>query len=301
MKNLISSFIMIRDYITAAPRNYCRQSLKICRPINSMFIFHIIYSIMSNKKKINNDSYIAHNSQFRTVNDIEWHKRRFEEYNKINIFSKMGFHSIIIEKNPDIRGAHIDIGCGGGWLLNKTAPLFKKVIGIEPSKSAIDIAREITKEHENIEFINLPMIEALEFIDFRVPCLFTTSAVMSHIGDYYVKKFLEILSHKAPKNSVLYFYEPYDKNIQVSLWYIRRKEWWIKNLPNWELSFHDIKDGGYYKGISGKHIGHSVVRKRRMSFNSIIFDIWWRISGIYYKVRFGSPRIIRKLKAYICG
>lgn len=265
-------------------------------------LFYKIYRfsrIMSNNKKIDkdNNSYMAHNNDYKKSGP-EWHKQVFKEYEELNVFEKMGFKKVI-DENLHVRELHIDIGCGAGWLLRKTAPFFKKVIGIEPSKTAIEIAREITKEYNNIEFINLSAIEALKSIDLKTPCLFTACMVFSHIGDCHVGKILEIINNKAPMGSILYFYEPYDKNIQVSLWYVRRKKWWRENLSNWDLSFSAIKDKGYRKGISGKFVGRPVGQEKQGSSSDIIFDIWWSISGIYYKVRFEVPRKIRELKASI--
>ncbi len=119
--------------------------------------------------------------------------------------------------------------------------------------------------------------------------------VFSHIGDYHVKKILEIIN-KMPVGSMLYFCEPYNKNIQVPLWYIRKEKWWRENLSNWDLSFSAIKNDGYYKGISGKCIGYSTIRAEK---NNIFSDIWWSISGVYYKVRFRAPRKIKELKTSI--
>ena len=44
----------------------------------------------------------------------------------------------------------MDIGSGTGWLLGKTAPLFKKVIGVEPSEAATKSIRlSVFKFHKH--------------------------------------------------------------------------------------------------------------------------------------------------------
>ena len=64
-----------------------------------------------------------------------------KKYDEDNIFEKMGFKKAI-ETTDELPNIHIDIGSGMGWLLIKTSKYFEKIIGIEPSKSAIDTAKK---------------------------------------------------------------------------------------------------------------------------------------------------------------
>ncbi|PIK41485.1 putative methyltransferase [Apostichopus japonicus] len=56
----------------------------------------------------------------------------------------------------------LDVGCGNGQLTRVLAPLFTKMIGIDRSKSQIDVAIEVTSE-ENVEY-RVNLAEDLSFL-----------------------------------------------------------------------------------------------------------------------------------------
>jgi len=241
------------------------------------------------KKDLN--SYVEHNKYYETTSDFKWHQKRYKEYDELNYFENLGFKKVI-DENPKVRKLHVDIGSGAGWLLLKTAPYFEKVIGIEPSKTAVKMARIFTKRTKNIEFINADAIDAIRSLNLNEPVFFTTSMVSSHIRDYYVIECLKLINN-APLGSVLFFREPYDKNIQIPLWHIRRKKWWAENLSNWNLSFCKYTGNGYKYGISGVFIGkENVVNNYK---TNVLEDILWMIDGFFHFLLYLPSRRIRSL------
>jgi hypothetical protein len=126
--------------------------------------------------------------------------------------------------------------------------------------------------------------------------LATTSAVLSHLQDAEVIDFLRFLRENAPLCSRVYFYEPYGKNIQTNLWYVRRKKWWTANLDGWNVKFLGIEDSGYLKGIyAEKYFTSKVKISSSANFSDgLISDIFWSLSGFLYKIRYALARFIRR-------
>jgi hypothetical protein len=134
------------------------------------------------------------------------------------------------------------------------------------------------------------MIDGIVELNLSEPSFFTTSTVLSHIKDYYVKEFLKLMDN-APKNSVLYFFENYDKNIQQKLWHIRRKYWWAKNLSEWELIFFDLENNGYKSGIYGTKVEKRNVKNHYIpSFKE---NVIWFFDGVKNKI-LGIFRYLKK-------
>ena len=151
----------------------------------------------------------------------------------------------------------MDIGCGTGWFINylKTNKYFKNIYGIEPSESAIKIARRIYPENEDINYLIGYAEDLLKTINLKGnPTLFTTFIVFSHLNDETVIKILSEMDKIAPKNSVLIFNENVGNVFAKNLWYCRPKEWWENNLSNWKLTF-DERDrpdiNNYKQGLKG--------------------------------------------------
>ncbi len=233
-------------------------------------------------------SFKEHDIQY-IKSDTNCFKKTLKQTREDNTFETAGFKKAF--SMPNKAKVHIDIGSGGGWLVIKTSDLFDKVIGIEPSKTAVENAEKLIKESniKNIKLINKDMIDGILGLDISEPSFFTTSTVLSHIKDYYVKEFLKLLN-EVPKDSVLYFAENYDKNLQQKLWHIRRKYWWAKNLSEWQLDFFDLEIDGYKSGIYGVKVGEkNVINKYIPTFKE---NISWFFDGIKNKI----SRIIRNLK-----
>jgi SAM-dependent methyltransferase len=232
-------------------------------------------------------SYKEHDKDYQSVFDLENSKKRITEYENTNLFETLGFKDVSRDVSKYI-DYHVDIGCGTGWLLLKTAPYFKKITGIDPSINAINIATEITKEFPHIEYQNKDMIDGIESLTVKEPVFITTAVVLSHIKDYYVKEFLKILN-TLPKGSVLFFDEPYGTNIQQNMWHVRSKKWWADNLEEWDLTFKD-HSGLYTHGIYGVKVGKE--NRINLYTMSIKENILWFIEGIKNKIK----RIIRGIK-----
>jgi SAM-dependent methyltransferase len=242
---------------------------------------------ISEKKDL--ESYFEHNEQYETISSFEYQKRELARFDEIGLFEKVGFEKAILD-HPEVRKLHIDIGCGVGWLLLKTAPYFQRVIGVEPSKAAIKMARRFTGDFDNIELINADMVDAMEHLHLTEPVFFTTAAVLSHIKDWYVAEFLKLVDN-APKGSVLFFREPYDKNIQQKFWYIRRKKWWAEHLSNWQLSFCGYRNEGYLNGIKGVCVGRENVVECWES--DLTQNLSWFFGGLFQNT---TRRIYRLVK-----
>ncbi len=249
------------------------------------------------------ESYIEHNKQYEDPLVRKWIREECIR-DDLNMFEKLGFKKAV-DENPKVRNLHIDIGSGAGGLLFKTAPYFKKAIGIEPSKAAIEIAKAFTRGGvKNIEFINAGAVDAIRSLDLDEPVFFTTSIVFSHLKDYHVAECLKLINN-APLGSILLFNEPYDKNIQRRLWYVRRKRWWAENLPNWTLSFREHTDDGYkYKyGIFGICVGRENVINNYKT--NVLEDILWIIGGVFHfllylpggKIRLLGGKLIRMISS----
>lgn len=233
------------------------------------------------KKDLN--SYIKHNSQY-VVNDItaENTLETIKKYDALNMFEKQGFAEAL--KKFDHRKLHIDIGSGTGWLIGKTAPLFEKVIGIEPSKAATHASSLVFSNFKNIEYINEDMVDALKEMKASgkisaatSPIFFTSSIVFCHIKNFHVANFLRELNDM-PVGSTFHFFENYDTNIHHAFWYVRNKEWWASRLPNWQLTFMDIPNEEYKSGIFGACVGKEhVTNTYALSFAQ---RMAWHISGI---------------------
>lgn len=248
-------------------------------------------------------SYEKHDSEYRdsNINNVEIIKKLYEKYDNEDQFGTTGLRRSI-EEIKNLPKIHIDVGSGGGWLLRKTSPLFERVIGIEPSTDGVKFASTILKDHfsfTNIEFINMEMVDGMkEFINNNnsanptQPAYVTTSIVLSHIEDAYVSAFLQQLN-RIPNNSVLFFDERYGKNIHRTLWHIRSKNWWAKNLSDWQLSFYELNNSGYKSGIYGVKVGKSNVTDTFImnSFEQFL----WSLEGLTYSLVNGLKSAIKTL------
>jgi SAM-dependent methyltransferase len=249
--------------------------------------------------KLNQDSYLKHNFEFETTSNYEWHISEYKKYDDLGLFKKTGFEDIFKQSSKTTK-KYIDIGSGGGYLINRASKYFEKVYAVEPSSSGIEISKAINSVNKNVIYINKKMVDAIADIVVDDPFLITTSAVLSHIDDGHVKNFLEKLSRSAPIGSELFFYEPYDKNIQVPLWHIRSKEWWMENLPGWKIEFKNIKSCGYLNGIYGIFLGAENAKTLNLPENQLAGikyrRITWLISGYYFRLRYFLANIYHMLK-----
>ena len=243
------------------------------------------------------ESYKKHDRAYKSL-DVETAFSKMKILDKLDFFNFYGFAEAI-RTNPKVRDLHVDIGSGAGWLIKHTAPIFKKVLSVEPSVRATEISKIYNSEFSNIEYLNEDMVLAFSHLPVDEPYFVTTSAVFCHIKDFHVENFLRLLNH-APKGTVLLFCEPYDKNIQQPFWHIRNQEWWRKNLPLWNLEFRGIKgvwEGKvepYKKVIYGVCVGERVVEPTTLG-RRMYRKLWWGLQGIFFKLRYALVRFIKKV------
>lgn len=234
-------------------------------------------------------SYIAHDKEFQTdLNSYDKTLSIIKEYDAQKKFEKLGFE-LAIKLTTNMPKTHIDIGSGNGWLLRKMSPYFEKCIGIEPSKTGSDLSLKINAQNKNVSVINKEMIEGLDFLSPKDPVFITTSTVLNHIENYYVAEFLKSINN-LPEGSVVFFDERYDKNIDWNMWHVRSKDWWIKNLPTWQLLFLNIELAGYPSGIYGAKTAE-ILKQYNMS---TLEKTFWKFSNFMHI----SKRFVKKIFSY---
>jgi len=196
-------------------------------------------------------SYVGHNEDYMNLYTIEKVRKIFEKYEKQNLFRMCGYEKMIT-KYPGVRGVHIDIGAGCGWLARRTSVYFSKVIAIEPSIAAIIMAKEITRGCKNIDFVISDAITALTVLAPDSRMFLTTSTVFAHLEKDYLEHLLELINNM-PIGSIFVFNEPYGCEINQELWCVRPEEWWTEKLSNWHLEFSRkrIPKRSYWKGLNG--------------------------------------------------
>ncbi|MCK9344970.1 MAG: class I SAM-dependent methyltransferase [Candidatus Pacebacteria bacterium] len=237
-------------------------------------------------------SYEKHNSEYlEETNSYENNIQLIKKYDQCNLFKTLGFELAIRMSNP-LPETHIDIGSGNGWLVRKSSRFFKKSIGIEPSTAITKVATRINEENTNVSFINADMIDGLQQLDIKAPVFITTATVLNHIENYYVEEFLSYVNN-LPTNSTLFFDERYDKNTSWNMWHVRNKDWWIKNLPNWQLFFCNIEIGGYPSGIFGVCVGEQDVLPNHKTGS--VTNLGWKLSWLFNVIE----RAIKKMATYL--
>jgi SAM-dependent methyltransferase len=235
-------------------------------------------------------SYIAHDREFQMSNSMEHHIREYKKQDTYGQFERWGYKKIM-EAFPEVRSMHIDFGCGGGWLLTKTSPFFKTVVGVEPSASGVEVAKEINKGLNNVQFICADMVEGFKKLEISEPVFVTTTTVLSHIEDAWVEEFLKLVN-TLPKGSILFFAESYDQNIQRKLWHVRSRYWWSSQLSNWQLIFNDAGQISNY-GIAGYCPGqNNVLSVYKPGFFGKMF---WGFQGYFYKLKAVLSFLVKSL------
>jgi len=211
----------------------------------------------------NNDlkSYNSHNSEYMQQNvidrEIKIHQDRIIGAKTKNggpwdnLWKPGHLHGIWLTSNKNRQNNKkinqaIDIGSGTGWLVNYLVDEFnfKKVIGIEPSESAIDIAKKINPKNYETDKVSYHIGLAEDQLskvklDRNAPTLFTTSIVLSHLEDYSVINILKEMNKIASKDSVFIFNENFDNDFHQKLWHCRTREWWKTQLSEWKITFDE--------------------------------------------------------------
>ncbi len=208
------------------------------------------------------DSYRKHNAQFMEPDSLEKHRRMFAQIQADDLFNhsenKFG---ALLARFPAVRGIAVDIGCGGGWLAARLAHEgFARVIGIEPSATGLDIARELfpPARYPQIEWRRGLAEEQLPLLMLDRPTLFVTGCVLAHLTDDAVAQICATLERVAPVGSILGFSEPWGPAAHRFMWHVRTPAWWCAHLPSWKLDFH----GTPIENVPGRHKGFHGVRVR---------------------------------------
>ena len=134
----------------------------------------------------------------------------------------------------------VDIGSGTGWLANYliVERNYTKVYAIEPSESAIDIAKRLYPDQKKVKYINGFAEEELLKIKLTKPTFFSTLCVLTHLEDETVISILDSMNKISSTGSVYAASEPWGPKYEESAWNIRPPEWWVENLPDWEFEFY---------------------------------------------------------------
>jgi len=200
------------------------------------------------------------------------HNRQYEETGKLEKERIAGLENLntdllncpemktrdLLNKYSHVNTA-VDVGSGTGWSAAALSPLVDRVIGIEPSKAAIEISRQIyiPDKYPNIEWLNGLAENKLPELNLSEPTLFLTGCVLSHIRDKEVTKICVAINDAAPEGSILSFAECWgEEPWHQIMWHVRTKDWWQSQLTGWELTFHGppVPNENYNKGIWGVKI-----------------------------------------------
>lgn len=218
--------------------------------------------------KVDSNSFINHNNEYilkeALQKEINIHKERtnsaIEKNGGMwdNLYKPGHLHGNWLDNNIQINSC-VDIGSGTGWFVNylKDKYNFKTIYGIEPSESAIQIAKTIYKDNTDINYLTGYAEECLKKINLNEPTLFTTFIVLSHIEDSSVIQILKEINRVAPVGSVFIFNENYDDTFHSNMWHCRTREWWESNLPDWDIQYDerprpDLQ--AYKQGLMGKKV-----------------------------------------------
>lgn len=161
----------------------------------------------------------------------------------------------LLDKHQNVRLV-VDIGSGTGWCAASLSPVVDEVIAIEPSRAALEIAKEL---YPPATYANISWIEGFAEVELKKmklggPAMFFTGCVLSHIRDKEVMKICHSVTQVASVGSVLSFAECFgDEEWHQLMWHVRTKDWWRSQFPEWELTFHGPQVLGeiYHKGFWG--------------------------------------------------
>lgn len=160
----------------------------------------------------------------------------------------------LLDLNDDLIHTAIDIGCGSGWVAEQlTRCGFQRVVGIDPSRKAIEYCKTIYPD-TSVEWF----CEYAELIFDRLnrgnPTFFNTCSVFMHMDNKYVEQILSFINQV--DKGILNFQELFGPDSNIPMQHCRSRDWWANKLCTWELDFHgppmDKWDlPGMYKGIHG--------------------------------------------------
>tara|TARA_B100001250_G_C19615468_1_gene706951 strand:- start:82 stop:714 length:633 start_codon:yes stop_codon:yes gene_type:complete len=206
---------------------------------------------------MNKDSYNNHNSEYSQDSAYYREKKGHAEHD-IEDFKFLYQDDLPHGNNLDKHSFEVavDIGAGTGWFANHLVEYrdYKNVYAIEPSQAAIDIAKRIYPEREDVNYIVGFAEEELSKLELDKPTFFSTMCVLAHLPDELTLDILKEMDNIAPIGSLWSASEPWGDEFHRECWHIRTPEWWSDNLPDWEFEFYsdyELTDpSGRYKGFT---------------------------------------------------
>lgn len=198
----------------------------------------------------------SHDTDYYDKYDLDWWNSH-NKWHQDNSFSndELRLDKLLMD-NSNVRSIAIDIGSGGGWLSKELSNYFSKVIAIEPSEKAQNIAKLLYRYTSNIEWKCGYAEDILSKYSFNNnPIFINTCSVLQHLEDDIVEKILLWINSYPIVDSILSFQELWGEEVNQFMHHSRSKEWWQSRLSNWELDFHGpIVLPGINKGIHGIRI-----------------------------------------------
>ena len=189
----------------------------------------------------NRDSYNNHNSEYSQDAAYYREKKGHAEHD-IEDFKFLYQDDLPHGNNLDNHSFDIavDIGAGSGWFANHLAEHreYKTVYAIEPSSAAIDIAKRIYPERNEVHYINGFAEEEISKLELEKPTFFSTMCVLAHLPDDLTIDILNTMDKIAPVGSLWSASEPWGDEYHRDCWHVRTPEWWSENLPDWEFEFY---------------------------------------------------------------
>ena len=190
----------------------------------------------------NTDSFNQHNQNYVLDDAFQKEKKAHEDHNSNNfefLYQSDIPHGDALDEHKLTVG--VDIGSGTGWFANYLVEQrsYKKVYAIEPSESAIEIAKKIYPDNKKVKYINGFAEEQISKLKLTKPTVFSTMCVLAHLEDEDVINILNAINKVAPEGSMLACSEPWGEFYHRQCWNVRPPEWWVSNLVNWEYEFYN--------------------------------------------------------------
>jgi len=190
----------------------------------------------------NTDSFNQHNQNYVLDDAFQKEKKAHEDHNSNNfefLYQSDIPHGDALDEHKLTVG--VDIGSGTGWFANYLVEQrsYKKVYAIEPSESAIEIAKKIYPDNKKVKYINGFAEEQISKLKLTKPTFFSTMCVLAHLEDEDVINVLNAINKVAPEGSMLACSEPWGEFYHRQCWNVRPPEWWVSNLVNWEYEFYN--------------------------------------------------------------
>jgi cyclopropane-fatty-acyl-phospholipid synthase len=111
-----------------------------------------------------------------------------------NTFNKYSEEILFYLKGAEIV---VDTGCGSGEILEKIAPYFKKIYGIDFSESMIDKANERCTNFSNVILSHGNMLSIKSIVKEKVDCIYN-NGVIQYLSlnevEYFVDSCLDLLN-----------------------------------------------------------------------------------------------------------